>query len=122
MAEITMTLDEYEELKRARVRAENETAQLQNELIKAKRGGGDAERFAALEQLTVAALAVVRFGVANLPPETTRRWPTRALRAVADQIHMLPDFGPDERDLQAELRSFADECDTLEAKRVVVSR
>jgi len=122
MAKIEMTLEEYNELVAKRVAAENELADVKKQLTDARAtslaietGGESAAK--RLDKLVRDAVTVVRFAVANLPPETTPGWPVNALQSVAANLDALPTFSIDDRDLHSELRAFAREAESHEVRR-----
>lgn len=116
MATHTLTDVEYGDLINAREEALKDNARLQAELVEAKKTD-PANRVAPLNELVRAAFEIVRFAVANLNPESTRGWPTKALNDVADRIPTLVDYTSDDGDLATELRSFARDCEAYALQR-----
>jgi len=118
--QITMSLEEYEAAKLLRITAENEAAALRAELVALRadalgRATKDAQQ---LITLVDDSLTVLKFAVANLPPEMIRGWPVAALRSVAAKIPSLPAFDTNDHDLCIELEAFARECDGMERRRM----
>ena len=115
----TLTNEEYQDLLHRRQEAENEAARLREEL-KAARGDALAlgNKLSGTLLITArASIEIVRFAVANLPPQTIKGWPTKALFTVADGLSALPEFDTEHRDLAIELKAFAREADALERER-----
>lgn len=115
-AKVEMTLGELQELQGAKTRAEQETAELRKELEIAKSVDGD-ERVAKVTAFARHCLTIARFAVANLPPETIKRWPYDALRALCATIDVLPDYSINDRDMAIDLLAFARDCEALELQR-----
>lgn len=116
MPQLTLSLDEWNEQLRLRQEAEARVTKLEAELVEAKRAD-PAGRIWELERLAANAMPVLRFAVANLPPEAVRGWPWRALAAFASYMSWLPAFSDDDRDLANEWIAFAGEAERLEAMR-----
>jgi hypothetical protein len=114
---ITLSLEDFEDMKTKRVEAENEAARLTNALAEAQRSSGNPEMTRALSELVSQAIVVVRFAVAQLPPETTPNWPEKALEQIAALMPMRPGYGSDDQDLATELRAFARECRGYDLER-----
>lgn len=110
MASHTLSDEEYGTLINQREEARTEAGKLRKELARV-RAEDPANRIAPLNQLTRATFEIVRFAVANLNPENTRGWPTKALNSVADLMATLPDYQTDDGDFATELRSFARDCE-----------
>lgn len=64
-----------------------------------------------------AASHVVRFAVANYPPEAVRGWPIPALTELADALEGIVGVDYDYKALALELRTFAREAKAIEDKR-----
>jgi hypothetical protein len=114
MAEIKLTLDEYNDLVHKRNAAENEAAALRAQLVDARLTDPQVK---AITQVGRDALVIARFAVANLPAEVTRNWPWRTLLDICDRLPQMPDHGSDDVTLMAELRTFAAECQYHEERR-----
>lgn len=114
---VNLTLDDYNSLLEARRNAENEAADLRKQLREAKLATGGDDRVRVLTQSVRNALEVVRFAVANMPPETVRGWPWTKLVAVSHDIEVLPDADSDDVSFAIELRKFAVECEKIERQR-----
>lgn len=117
MGNVSMTIEEYEDMKLQRYTAENEAARLQKELVAARMLSSSGESLEALTKLTRDSLAITRFAIANLPPETIRGWPYETLREIASKLPLLPDYTVDDRDLSGEMIAFAAECQRHEVRR-----
>jgi hypothetical protein len=111
MASHTLNDEEYQGILIARKTAETRAAALEAELIRVKLED-PANRLAPLNALARAQLEVIRFAVANLTPETTRGWPTKALERIAALLPTMPDVTADDRDLATELLSFMRDCES----------
>lgn len=118
MAQITLSLEEYEEIKRAKALAEQEFADISKAMIDLRMNSdGGVMALHGLCSLTRKALSVACFAVANLPPETTRGWPTKTLRELAALIPILPDYTVNDHDLMNELVAFAIEAEAQDQRR-----
>lgn len=115
-ATLNMTLADYEALKNARTKAENDLADLQRQLEEA-RMADPTGKLVDLNKFARDCLTIARFAVANLPPETIRGWPYEALREVSKNIHALPDFSTNDRDMALDLLAFAKDAEDLELRR-----
>lgn len=113
---VTLSFEEYANIKLARETAEAEAAGLRADLVKAK-NEDPSGRINQLGELARELIQVLRFAVGNLPPETTRHWPFRSLEAAAKLLPWLPDFTPDDNTLAIELKAFANEVMKYEAQR-----
>lgn len=116
MASHTLDDEEYQKLHNDRRLAELRASELEAEIVRV-RGEDSANRIKPLNALVRAQLEITRFAVANLNPENTRGWPTKALISVADLLSAMPDFTPDDTVLAIELRSFASTCDSYALQR-----
>lgn len=112
-ATVTIPYNEFQAIQDAKIKAELETAAIKEQLTSRKIESSDA----TLLFVARAAIEVVRFAVANLPPETTKNWPTEALRKIAVRLSSMPDASPDDQELSITLFGFADECDLLDGRR-----
>ncbi len=102
---VTIPLEDLDAIRTARYAAENETAELKKRLTEAlqtDRTGTVKE----LNDLLRECFVIVRFAVANLPAETTRRWPSGSLRKLIDALPKLPDANDDDKSFAIELRTF----------------
>jgi hypothetical protein len=115
-ATLTLTLADYDALKNARTTAENEAADLRRQLKEA-RTADPLGKLTDLNKFTRDCMTVARFAVANLPPETIRGWPYEALQNLAHNIHVLPDFSTNDRDMALDLLAFARDAEELEKRR-----
>lgn len=115
-ATLNMTLADYEALKAARTKAEQDLADVQRQLEEARKADPTG-KLVALNAFARECLTLARFAVANLPPETIRGWPYAELMRIADTIHVLPDFSTNDRDMALDLMAFARDCEALELHR-----
>ncbi len=117
MAQITIDLTEFDALRDARKAAEENAARLERELIQARLNAGDALTTKGLTKIARSAMTIARFAVANLPPESTRNWPSSALREISELIGILPDYSTDDGEMAGEFRAFASEVERFEKWR-----
>lgn len=116
MPQVTLTGEEFDALRNARRVAEERAAQLERELVEARKQDPNG-RIEHLTKLARDMLTIVRFGIANMPPETVRGWPIDALVAVAAGLEHLPDYTADDRELALFMQHFAAEAHEIEAYR-----
>lgn len=116
MATHTLNDEEYGNLINQREEAWKHIGELQAELARVK-AEDSANRIAPLNALARAQLVIVRFAVANLPPETIKGWPTEALEAVAASLPALIDHSVDDVDLAITLRDFRRDCESVALMR-----
>lgn len=112
MATIELSLAEYDALRARATHAELELAKSRDE-----RRLPTSEREADLLASTRHALAVVRFAVSNLDPETIRNWPWRDLEAFADHFGVTGTPEVHEQEALDTFRIFARECEDLDRLR-----
>lgn len=122
MATITMTREEWDQELANRHRVEKEVANLrvtleQHRLDTMNIAGGGTVEALKLDELVRQAMFVVRFAVANLPPEMTPGWPVDSLKRVVDNLDALPTYSTDDADLRNELLAFVKEIEVEEARR-----
>jgi hypothetical protein len=120
MAKIEMTLEEYKALEGARDEALKETSRLRAELIDAKLNAVVESSDANLRKivmLTRALLDVTRFAVGQLPPETNKGWPIKALKTASELLGVLPDHTIDDVSIASEFRAFVAEAERVERYR-----
>ncbi len=86
--------------------------ELRKQISMAKVEASDSD----LLKITRTSLEIVRFAVANLPPESTMHWPTAALRVISAYLPYMPDGTIDDEELSITFQSFAKECETYEAR------
>lgn len=113
---LSISLEEWNAALAAKQQAFEETVAVRKELEIAKGVNGD-ERVAKVTTFARHCLTIARFAVANLPPETIKRWPYDSLRGLANTIECLPDFSTDDRDMAIDLLDFARHCEELELRR-----
>ncbi|MGH7178286.1 MAG: hypothetical protein ACREJC_12975 [Tepidisphaeraceae bacterium] len=115
-ATLTLTLADYESLKAQRTKAEDDLAVVTKQLAEA-RLEDPSGKLAPLNQFARDCLTIVRFAVANLPPETIRGWPYEELKRICQTLHVLPDFSTNDRDMALDVLGFAREAEDLELRR-----
>lgn len=113
-ATVTIPYDEFQEIKDAKRQAEEKASKLIEDVKQAKIQSSDPHLFA----LAKAALDIVRYAVASLPPESNFGWPFESLKVVAAKVLDMPDATPDHIELSMTLSSFAKECEEHERRRV----
>jgi hypothetical protein len=107
-AQVTLTIQEYEDLRDKLVKAETH----RNELVHLLSDIRDAEAVAKNGETWAAALQIVQFAVANLPPETSPGWPYNALRLIARHL-----TSPSDLDLAGVFDEFASIAEGYETAR-----
>lgn len=117
-ATVTIALSELTEIQRARETAEQRAAVAEQSLREGKIAANDATTYAVARD----ALDVVRFAIANLPPETTRGWPVEKLRSLAENLMKLDGATTDDNEFAITMRYFADEIDKCEVQRKAQSK
>lgn len=115
-ATLTMTLADYQELLNARKRAEQEVADVREELARAKLVD-PTNTIAGLTKFARDCLTVAQYAVANLPPELNKGWPYEALIRVCENIDVLPDCSTNDRDMAIDVINFAKDCEDHEIRR-----
>lgn len=116
MAEITMSLPEYQELTSQRDDARREAAELRDQLRKAEMRDPEG-RIPNLVLGMEAALSVIKFAVGNLAPETVRGWPYPDLLTFVDALEKLPGVGTETKEYALEFRNFVREARQIERER-----
>lgn len=111
MAQITMTLDEWNQHLAEKARIAEECSTLKAELDRVRQtamldAGADIIR---LEQLVRSAMTLVTFATGNLPPEMTPNWPHSALVNVINALSALPTYSAHDEELRIELTAMADD-------------
>ncbi len=104
-ASVTIKLSKLDELRGANAVANDRIAELEKQLIEEKQRDRTGE-IARLRELLRDTFIVVRFAVANLPPETTKMWPSLALKSIVDKLPLMPDFNVDDQAFINELKQF----------------
>jgi len=117
-ATVTIAYDEFQKIKNEKAKAEETAAKLRQEVIQARIESSDPHLLA----LARAALDIVRYAVASMPPESNRGWPFESLRVVAVEVMNMPDATPDHHELSITLRNFADECEKYERRRMALAQ
>jgi hypothetical protein len=116
-ATVTIPLEDLDALRAAKQAAENEAADLRTKLVESLQ----TDRTGVVKELNTLVrdcLVVVRFAIANLPPETTRRWPTTALRAILEALPKVPDASVDDKAFIIEMRQFRKDIAEFDRFRV----
>ncbi len=124
MGQITLTIEEWQRLVRGQADAEARSAQLaqqvtdlQVQLSDQGIGVSTAGTTKTLLEAIGAARDVIRFSVANYPPEAVKGWPHEALKRFADILESVPGATQDYKDMAIDLRAFAKEAKTVEDMR-----
>lgn len=119
MPSVTMTLEELDEIRAEGRNALARVIELEKQLVEAKQHDPSGEeRIARLNSMCRAFIAVTRFAVGNLPPETTPNWPLIELGHIAHAlIEDLPDASIDDHSFVSDLKAFTEHCIECEAIR-----
>jgi hypothetical protein len=117
MKKIEMPFEEFEAVNNARKEAEQKVVELERQLLDGVLTADPTQSLKATTELARAALDIVRFAVANNPPEMIKGWPHAKLVKCSQLIPMLNDRNPDDVDLARELGRFAAECERHELRR-----
>jgi hypothetical protein len=117
MAEVTMSLIEYQELQSQRDEARDRCAQLEKRIHEVEMTD-PSDRIPPLVECVQAALPIVKFAVGNMAPETVRGWPYAELQAFAERLETMPGADTRIREYALEFRNFILEAKTVEAERV----
>jgi hypothetical protein len=115
MAMVELTMNEYQALIDRAKNAEDRAAALAQE-VEVQRISSADEVPGLLAAIT-AAMPIIRYALAHLPPEAHRDWPAAALRAFSVAFEGRPGATIDDRSFAIDARSFADHVDRLEAMR-----
>jgi hypothetical protein len=113
---ISLKLSDYDKLRRGQRDLETRVAELERELTAAQLAD-PTQTLERVHTAFLAAMQVVQFGVANLPPESIVGWPHAALATLADAIDTLPGISRHLQEIAPELREFARGAAGLEAWR-----
>ncbi len=117
-ATVTIDYSVFQDIQNKKNEAEQKVAELEKQLAQAKRDG--AIGGVSVDKLTTLARGLIKiscFAVGNLPPESTRHWPTKELIACADLLQELPDYTVADQELGIEWKSFASEAERFELRR-----
>lgn len=119
MAQITLSLEDWNNELGKRALLEAELAKMRTELNETRMLNLESIRVnaVALDAAVRASLVLTRFAVANLPPEMTPGWPVGALDAVIVGLPHLPTYGIDDADLLSELRAMARDIGEQDRRR-----
>lgn len=116
MASVTMTLDELRAIEQRVAARDLEILSLKQALAE-ERLTDPQDRVSQLTALARSMLEIVRFGVANMPPEQIKNWPISAIECVAAGLERLPDYSPDDGTLSRALLDFASDVREVEKER-----
>lgn len=116
MAEITMSIQEYEELKTQRDTAEARAAAMEAKAAAAELSDPD-DIIVKLMDAIDAALPIIKFAAGNLDPRTVRGWPYPELETFAKTLDTLPGADIATKDTALEFRNFILEGQATEAER-----
>ena len=114
-ATVSIPLSEFQEIQQAKDKAEKEASQLREQIRQATITASDSVLFA----LSKKSLDIVRFAIANLPPESTKAWPIESLREIAKLLPQAAGATIDDEEFAVTIASFARECEMFEARRQV---
>lgn len=115
-ANVTIALDELDNLRAQVQKAGDEAAALRAQLQKAERSSEDA-RVDHLFQLVEALIPCVQFAVGNLDVETVRNWPHPDLAKAAKLLEHAPGLPGNLKELHIEWGVFAREAAKIEDER-----
>lgn len=115
-APVTISLSQLNDLQSQLRQAQTRSHTLEQDLAAAK-ALDPTGRVGKLQELARAALEVVRFAIANLPPSEIPKWPYGEVQQIADLLPDLPSFGQDDEILVTELQAFVEEITTQELLR-----
>jgi hypothetical protein len=115
-AEVTISLDDLDELRQARDKAERRAAEYKAQLLKEELDdpSGKVPKLVACIQ---AAMPIVQFAVANLDPSITRNWPYEELAKFAEVLDKMPGVDELTKEFALEFRNFAREIKRTESDR-----
>jgi hypothetical protein len=116
VAEIKMSIEEFQEFQRQRDVALERATDLEKRLEKAHLADPEGRIARVLEAFN-AALPVVKFATGNLDPRTVRGWPYEQLETLSHVLDELPTADPAYKELALEFRNFIAEGRALEAER-----
>jgi hypothetical protein len=108
--QITLTMDEFDELRRGREQAEQELKRFRDQARIARQ----VDDVAILCDALRASIPIVQFAVANLSPTFQRNWPTAKLRTSANAVSVSPVADEFITEFANDLKSFADEADHID--------
>jgi len=114
MAEVTMSLQEYNDLLAQRDQARREYAELQEQI---RTTASQDPATADLLKCVKAAIPVITFAVGNLDPATVRGWPYGALKTFAVGLDCLPGADTCMKEYALDLRNFIYEARGVESER-----
>lgn len=122
MGQITLTVEEWQALVQGKRDAEARCAGLTTQIADLQialsdKDGTDSGTTKALLEALMAARDVIRFSVANYPPEAVKGWPHEALKRFADVLDSAPGATQDHKDMAVDLRAFAREAAAIEDMR-----
>lgn len=115
MAEVTLTLREYQELERKAHDAQELVYKLEADLREVSKKTFDP--IGTVHELVEKVRIITSFAVAHLDPASIRDWPHEALRDVGELLRTLPGANQHELELAGEFSSFAKEAAKFETRR-----
>jgi len=111
-----MSGEEYKQLIDSRDAALAKNAELARALVEAKLDAGDGSTRNLVELLRCL-LTCTRFAVGELPPETTKGWPSGDLKRAAELLAQMPDHTVDDVSIASEFRGFIEDVERTERYR-----
>ncbi|GAF90560.1 unnamed protein product [marine sediment metagenome] len=116
MAEITMSMIEYQELQSRANDAQKRCTELEKRIHEVEMTDPE-DRIPDLVACIKAALPIVEFAVGNLAPETVRGWPYDELLAFAGKLETMPGVDTRLKEYALGFRSFIREAQEVETTR-----
>jgi len=116
MAEIKMSLEEYQELTNKLAAQNKAVSELEHELRRAESADVEGRVQSVIDAMNVL-LPVLSFAVANLDPTTVRGWPYKNLREFAKSLTRLPGMTAIQKEMAVDLAAFANEAEYWENER-----
>lgn len=113
---LTISMADFTKMQADIAEARQEAATAREEILKL-RFSDPSGTVAKVTEFARECLTVVRFGVANLPPEMIRSWPYEALRRICETISVLPDYSVNDRDMALDMLGFVRDCEYHEIRR-----
>lgn len=114
MAEVTMSLQEYNDLIAQRDQARREYAELQERMCAT---ASQDSTTGDLLRCIQAAIPIITFAVGNLDPATVRGWPYGHLKTFAEGLEGLPGVDTRTKEYALDLRNFIYEARGIESER-----
>ena len=107
-----MSGEEYKQLIDSRDQALVRNVELGRALVEAKLDAGNGSTRDLVELLRCL-LTCTRFAVGELPPETTKGWPSGDLKRAAELLSKMPDHTVDDISIASEFRGFIEDCERI---------